>query len=256
MPISLTAGNLPGSYTSRRWLPGPWERLSWAEKPKFSFQKDLHWLQRDGERTCQLSKEDGLRKRRGDSSSLIPNGQQEASSFFFLFAPHLLSSLVAQRVKNLPAMQETRVQSLGWEGLLEKEMATHCSLLAWRIPWTEEPGGLWSMGPQRVRHDWETNTFAFFSVFAFPAAAPLSLPSCIFSASRSGPEEHLPLGGCCPSGPKLPHTREPQVCSVLHACELFLLHWWVHLWPSLDSTHRWLSYDACLSLSDLLQLVW
>ena len=52
------------------------------------------------------------------------------------------ASLVAQRIKRLPAMQETRVQSLGWEDPLEKEMATHSSIPAWRIPWTEEPGGL------------------------------------------------------------------------------------------------------------------
>ena len=55
------------------------------------------------------------------------------------------ASLVAQTVKNLPAIQETQVQSLGWEDSLEKGMATHSSILAWRIPWTEEPGGLWSM---------------------------------------------------------------------------------------------------------------
>ena len=62
-------------------------------------------------------------------------------------------SLVAQRLKHLPAMQETWVQSLGQEDLLEKEMATHSSILAWRIPWTQEPGGLQSMGSQRVRHN-------------------------------------------------------------------------------------------------------
>ena len=56
-------------------------------------------------------------------------------------------------VKNLPAMQETWVQSLGWEDPLEKGMATHSSILAWRIPWTEEPGGLQSMALQRVGHD-------------------------------------------------------------------------------------------------------
>ena len=62
--------------------------------------------------------------------------------------PHLSlgTSLVAQMVKNLPAVQETRVQFLGQEDPLEKEMATHSSMLAWRIPWTEEPGGLQSMG--------------------------------------------------------------------------------------------------------------
>ena len=65
----------------------------------------------------------------------------------------LRSSLKVQMVKNLPAMQETRVRSLGWEDYLEKEMATHFSTLAWKIPWTEEPGRLQSMGSQRVRHD-------------------------------------------------------------------------------------------------------
>ena len=60
---------------------------------------------------------------------------------------------MAQTVKNLPAMQDTQVQSLGWEDPLEKGMATHSSILAWRIPWTEEPGGLQSMGSQRVRYD-------------------------------------------------------------------------------------------------------
>ena len=61
--------------------------------------------------------------------------------------------LVVQMVKRLPAMQETRVQSLGWEDPLEKEMAAHSSILAWKIPWTEEPGRLSSMGSQRVGHD-------------------------------------------------------------------------------------------------------
>ena len=56
-------------------------------------------------------------------------------------------------VENLPAMQETQVQSLGQEDPLEEEMATHSSVLAWRFPWTEEPGRLQSMGSQRVRHD-------------------------------------------------------------------------------------------------------
>ena len=60
------------------------------------------------------------------------------------------ASLVAQMIKNLLAMQETRVQSLGQEDLLVKEMATHSSILAWEIPWTEEPGGLQSMGSQKV----------------------------------------------------------------------------------------------------------
>ena len=60
---------------------------------------------------------------------------------------------MAQTVKNLPAMQETWIESLGWEDPLEKGMATHSNILAWRIPWTEETGKLQSMGSQKVRHD-------------------------------------------------------------------------------------------------------
>ena len=63
------------------------------------------------------------------------------------------TSLVAQMVRHLPIMWETRVQSLGWEDLLEKEMATHSSILAWKIPWMEDPGRLQSMGSQRVGHN-------------------------------------------------------------------------------------------------------
>ena len=63
------------------------------------------------------------------------------------------ASLVAQMVKRLSAMQETQVRSLGWEDPLEKEMAAHSSILAWKIPWTAEPGRLLSMGLQRVGHD-------------------------------------------------------------------------------------------------------
>ena len=66
------------------------------------------------------------------------------------------ASLEAQMVKNLSAMQETCIPSLGWEYFLEKEMATHSSILAWESPWAEEPGGLQVLGSQRVGHDWVT----------------------------------------------------------------------------------------------------
>ena len=77
--------------------------------------------------------------------------------------------LVAQMVKGLPAMRETRVRSLGWEDPLEKEMATHSRIHAWKIPWTEEPGGLQSMGSQRVGHDWVTSVH--FSSWGFQGLA-------------------------------------------------------------------------------------
>ena len=68
---------------------------------------------------------------------------------------------MAQMVNNLPAVQET----LGWEDPLEKGMAIHSSIPAWKIPWTEEPGGLHSMGSQRVEHDWATNTMWILNCF-------------------------------------------------------------------------------------------
>ena len=74
--------------------------------------------------------------------------------FIYLFwFDYLWASLVAQMVKNLPGTQETWVRSLGWEDPREKAMAVYSSILAWRTPWTEEPGGLQSMGSHRVGHD-------------------------------------------------------------------------------------------------------
>ena len=73
--------------------------------------------------------------------------------------PSSEASLVAQTVKSLPAVHETWVQSLSREDPLEKEMATHSSILAWKTPWMEEPSRLQPMGSQRVRHDWATSLF-------------------------------------------------------------------------------------------------
>ena len=86
----------------------------------------------------------------------------------FLQPPWSAASLVAQRVKRLPTMRETRVRSLGWEDPLEKAMATHPSTLAWKIPWTEKPDRLQSMGSQRVGHDWVTSLHMQCSTPGFP----------------------------------------------------------------------------------------
>ena len=89
----------------------------------------------------------------------VTQSQAQLSDFTFTLFFHsntiaqVMASLVAQVVKNAPAMQETQVQSLGREDPLEKEMATHSSILAWEIPWTEEHGRLQSIGSQRVGHD-------------------------------------------------------------------------------------------------------
>ena len=99
------------------------------------------WLQQQCSRLnkCAPTWMAAGRGRRGTGTMLIPS-----------FA---LTSLVAQTAKCLAAVQETGIQSLSWKGPLEKEMVTHSSTLAWKIPWMEEPGGLQSMGLQRVRHD-------------------------------------------------------------------------------------------------------
>ena len=84
--------------------------------------------------------------------------------FYFLLSSLPGIPLVSQMVKKLPAGQNNWVWSLGQEDSLGKGMVTHSSILAWRIPWTEEPGGLQSMGSQKVRHDWVTNIFTFTSL--------------------------------------------------------------------------------------------
>ena len=102
----------------------------------------------------------GFRKGRGTRDQIstiwwiIKKAREFQKNICFCF---IGASLVAQRLKHLPGMRETRVWSLGREDPLEKEMATHSSTLAWRIPWREEPGGLQSMGSQRVGHDWATS---------------------------------------------------------------------------------------------------
>ena len=97
------------------------------------------------------------------------------------------TSLVAQTVKCLPAMQETRVRFLGWEDPLEKEMATHSSILAWEISWTEEPGRLQSMGSQRVGHDWATS----LSLFTFMHWRRKCQPTSVFLPGESQREGSL-----------------------------------------------------------------
>ena len=95
---------------------------------------------------------------------------------------HPAASLVAQRLKRLPPMWETRVRPVGWEDPLEKDMAAHSSTLAWRIPWTEEPGRLQSTGSQRVGHDWATSLH-FTSVLTQAFPSPEGQP--IFKELRS-----------------------------------------------------------------------
>ena len=88
----------------------------------------------------------------GDPSSIPGSGRFARERIGYLLQ-YSWASLVAQTVKNLPAMWATRIQSLGQEDPLEEGMATHSSILAWKIPQTDEPGGLQSMGSQRVRQD-------------------------------------------------------------------------------------------------------
>ena len=112
----------------------------------------------------------------------------EPMQIFEVISLSLGTSLVAQTIKHLPTMQETWVQSLGWEDALEKEMATHSSILAWNIPWTEEPGRLQSTGSQRVRHDRVASlSFLFFPILNLILFAKSLLPSMVtYSGSLDG----------------------------------------------------------------------
>jgi len=114
---------------------------------------------------------------------------------------NFLASLVAHKVKNLLAKRETQVWTLGLEDPLEKEMATRSSILAWRIPWTEEPGGLHSMGWQRVRHDWVSNnkvTFIIYLMWGFPGGAQFNSVHFSLSVVSDSLRPH-----------ELQHTRPP-----------------------------------------------
>ena len=124
-----------------------------------------------------------------------------------------MASLVAQLVKGLPAIWETWVQSLGREDPLEKEMATHSSILACRIPWREEPGGLQSTGSQRVGHNRRTNTHTYVYMASLVAQLVKSLPAIqetwVQSLGREDPLKkematHSSILAC-----RIPWTEEP-----------------------------------------------
>ena len=128
-------------------------------------------------------------------------------------------------VKCLPAMGETRVQSLGWEDPLEKEMATPSSTLAWKTPWTEEPGRLQSTGLQRVRHDWATS---------------LKKPSlwvCLVALKLEGVP---PLSSCVASG-------RPPPLSWASACSEG-----IRGYPEGRMLHSWASYLSGFPEWDIL----
>ena len=139
---------------------------------------------------------------------LVPAPSLEVLTEFY-------TSLVAQTVKRLPPVQEIRVQSLGPEDLLEKEMATHSSILAWKIPWMEEPGRLRSMGSQRVGHDWATSLFTFCSrvrVFSF-----MYFEGVVGVAATHGPAAWAPTAQQRPSRVLLHSPWGPLGC---------FLEWW------------------------------
>ena len=148
---------LPTCWLSSFRLP----RLTWSGGATGSLSGEVSWLTWLHQPQSLLS----------DQSGTItgPVATQSSRSSTREGSVHLIGPLLAARTplvvqmaKNLPAMQETWVQSLYWEDPLEKGMKTPSRILTWRIPWTEAPGGLQSVGLQRVRHDSATNTFSGF----------------------------------------------------------------------------------------------
>ena len=165
------------------------------------------------------------------------------------------ASLVAQMVKNLPAVQETWVQSLGWEDPQEKGMATHSNILARRIPWTEEPGKLQSMGLQRVRHDWATNIFISWmccSTMSRNVSGSKTIPcaqhfqpgnhtgvDCYFLLLGIFPTQGLKLGllHCRQTLYRLTHQGSPVIYNI--NCILFFLATLCDLWDLSSLTRDW-----------------
>ena len=145
-------------------------------------------------------------------------------------------TLVAQMVKHLPTMRETGVRSLGWEVPLKKEMAPHSSTLAWKIPWTKEPGRLQSMESQRVRHDWATSLSLFFQdisaknqIFAGCIYAKLLqlCPTLCHAMDHSplGSSDHGLLQARMLEWVAMPSSRGIFPTQGLNPCLLCLLHW-------------------------------
>ena len=137
----------------------------------------------------------------------------------------LVPTLVAQTVKRLPAMQETRIWSLGQEDPLEKAIATHSSTLAWKIPWMEEPGRLQTMGSQRVRHDWSTS-------FHFTCCIDECL-LCVFmwwnrpghsrSLFHKGTNPKVRAPSTWPSDPPLPKASPPATFTLAPGFNIWIL---------------------------------
>ena len=133
----------------------------------------------------------------------------EEASYKRLHIGKSLTSLVAQTVKRLPTMRETQVQSLGREDLLEKEMATHSSILAWRIPWTEKHVRLQSMGLQRVRHNWATSLSLFLSCIGEENGNPLQY-SCL-EDPRDGEAWWAAVSGVAQSRTRLKRLSSKEI---------------------------------------------
>ena len=179
-------------------------------------------------------------------SDLVQCPQVHPTFFFFKMHPPLA------------AMQETQIQFLSQEDILEMEMATHFSIFAWRIPWTEEPGGLQSMGLQRVGHDWVTNTHThihtrfFFSAWAlcmlppsFPSMPCLSHSLQLISSAWCCPQASaglvLPLGKIfiCQAyksnspiaispleSPSCLFSGIPSICNLIFSITFILYYYW------------------------------
>ena len=135
------------------------------------------------------------------------------------------ASLVVQTVKNLPTIRETDNRSLGWEDHLEKGMATHSSILAWEISWTDEPGGLQPIGSQRVVHDWATKhsterVNGLKSYLCISISPHGHVNSCCCSLAQSCPTLCVPMDSSMPGFPVLHYLPEfAQSCP---------LSWWCH----------------------------
>ena len=183
------------------------------------------------------------------SNSLQPHGLQPTRLLYPWDFPGR-TSLEARTVKCLPTMWETRVQSLGREDPLEKGMATHSSILAWKIPWMEEPGSIQFMGLQRVRHNWATSLFNFTPRQEYWSGVPFPSPGDLPNPGIE-PTSPAPAGRFFTSEPLGKPLSILYIISIVYTCQS----------PSLNSSHPlpfppWYQYICSLCMCLYSCLIW
>ena len=205
--LSPTPGVYPNSCPSSRWCHPAISSsvIPFSSCPPFQHQGLFQWVNSLHEVAkvleFQLQHQSSVESTVHKYLSLFQAADPYNPDDYHPLSVLLWASLVAHMIKNLPAIWETWVQSLGWEGQLEEGMYVHSSILPGESPWTEDPGGLQSMGSQRVGHDWASKHKYSVSFSQDSSSFSLVIAAYFFSSYRSSWEPQFPPGDikerCC-----------------------------------------------------------